>query len=133
VAVSIPLNRSRPLARRGKRDDFLRGSQCCFRAIAENLLHPIRRFLVGTFENVPLQIQGQFYGRRTEMLCHFLRVNSLGAQQRGVRVTQIVKPHLRKPGVFQNLLKTVQHIRGIDRRADARREDQLLLLPGSVA
>jgi hypothetical protein len=49
-----------------------------------------------------------------------------------MRVAQVVKAHSREAGVQQNLMEPVQNVGRVDGRADARRENQFLLLPGRV-
>src|ERR1039458_3844929 len=113
-------------------DVLTAGCPATFRQIAEDSLHAVRRFLVRSLEQVPVQVHGQLDRCVSKAFGDLFGVNAFGDQKRRVGVPQIVEAHFRYAGMLEDQVKTMQDVRCVDGRAETRGEDQLLLLPGRV-
>jgi hypothetical protein len=101
-------------------------------ASTENLLHPLRGFLVGSSNKWPYRSIVSLIDACPRRSAIFLRVHSLGNQEGLMGVPQVVEPHLREPSFGEDLLEPCKRLVVSTGGSNSGLEDKLLFLPGGI-
>jgi hypothetical protein len=90
-------------------------------------LHPFRRIGVEPLHYVAVEIQRDPHRRVAQSLARDFRMHTGSQHHRGGEVPQVVKPYaLIHVGSLKSQLEVPLHVPGLERRAGARREHQIV-------